>query len=54
MEPVPAVPPAVNVGSPLRYGGLQGGLHRPEISGQDRGYIRGTGKGRLDKKSEIL
>ena len=27
-EPVPAVPPAVNGGSPLRYGGILGGLHR--------------------------
>ena len=26
-QPVPAVPPAVNGGSPLRYGGLQDGLH---------------------------
>ena len=27
-EPVPEVPPSVNGGSPLRYGGLQDGLHR--------------------------
>ena len=27
-EPVPAVPPTVNGGAPLRYGGLQGDLHR--------------------------